>query len=983
MLRALGGPQPVFGKCLTKLCTWFCVPLTCFLCLPASAARIKLPAAHALFLQTSSTPQSPVPKAPKAKTPAVQAKEPAKSPAAVSNTNGANPSSPPSAAGKPATPPPTTKKKTPLPPTPAIVVRGDFRSLLKSSGKAATPAELKTLLAFLTSDKGISYSTVIKNLAPSIVFVTNTVPAGETPVSLIIASTVEGTMPVEVQVSNSEVLQSVSLGGDFSPVSFDSAHPSECPPMDACAVLLAKDGQTIIGEVTGLRLNPRSSAEILVTYKGPISPVPGFIRIWKKDRPPLTFAFVPVKASDTKEEIVEMRQVIAGDFCQKNDNGDCTTEFLKPDEQSIDTCPKGPAGQHSASNPICHVTAAYILDTGDSKFRPALIGQLGADTADITFNAPSNFKPAYLAVDTKYQSYRFAYTPAPSVHSSDLNYESDELSTVCDQVRDPLDATKGIPDCDNTPPGRWSLKSLSNGNELAYVGMQGNLIIARVTAVLGQEPAAIIVSNKTTKKSTIARRTIKPGEDTNLLNVNMTIIDQVTAQRNYGNRIAKRYIAVNLDVTNPTATKVQFNKSALYFDVDYVEAKEQGLTRTGFFQSVAEVSTLGLYQPSVYSAPFVAGRKDKKTPRVARFGLEQNVKNSPENYLSILGSFDYTTEKTDEKLKALELVGSILTNIATGGVVADASGAFRAGTALFSGTFLPGVRGLVLDTSFINRLRSNLVAQTLQETIQVPAKGSTATIVLLPRTGILAFTDAEVPVMIKRVIDVHLVEEVVTPATQTGVKKNECTVGNTEDQARQALGEPTGKTTNPDGSSVFTFSKGPVASVDFNTKGVLVSCKTRTSTEQMDLAKTLVEAKQTLTDLGITASLIELTDSSTVIVDIPGVQKTYHFDAKGAITSDYTFLFKDITSQEDKAQAVLEAFLENKATPLSATRASVISGEAKIQGSAKAGSTSHYHSPDIQNGTVTVTFKNNGAGKSASVVIDKITFQGDKPKGID
>src|SRR5207249_2005061 len=155
-----------------------------------------------------------------------------------------------------------------------------------------------------------------------------------------------------------------------------------------------------------------------------------------------------------------------------------------------------------------------------------------------------------------------------------------------------------------------------------------------------------------------------------------------------------------------------------------------------FRESVNLGVTLGLSQPSVYQPPFVAGREDSKQPRVARFGLEQNVKQSPVNYLSVLGSFDYTTELTDEKLKAVELIGSVLTNIATGGIVADRSGAFRAGTSVLSGTFLPGVRGLVLDTPFINRLRSNLVAQTLQETVQVPAGGSASMIVLLPRTGI-------------------------------------------------------------------------------------------------------------------------------------------------------------------------------------------------------------------------------------------------------
>ena len=353
----------------------------------------------------------------------------------------------------------------------------------------------------------------------------------------------------------------------------------------------------------------------------------------------------------------------------------------------------------------------------------------------------------------------------------------------------------------------------------------------------------------------------------------------------------------------------------------------------------------------------------------------------------MLGSFDYTTTKTDNDLKALELVGSVLTSIATGGIVADASGAFRAGSTVFASTFLPGVRGLVLDTSFINRLRSNLIAQTLQDTIQVPAKGSTTTIVLLPRTGILAFTDAQVPVMIQRVIDVHLVPEVISNVTEPPVKRNECAKGNSKDQTRQALGEPSGVTTNPDDTGLFSYARGPIATVNFDKTGTVSSCSTpRTSEEQMDLDKTLLEAKQTLTDIGVNGTLIPLTDGGTVIVDIPGISKTYHFDAKGNITAPYTFLFKQITAEggnADETQAKFETFLEDKAKPLSSDRSADIKAKASGTGKAKAGVSVTYESPDIQNGSVTVTFKATGAGKSASGVVDKITFQGDQPKNIN
>jgi hypothetical protein len=200
---------------------------------------------------------------------------------------------------------------------------------------------------------------------------------------------------------------------------------------------------------------------------------------------------------------------------------------------------------------------------------------------------------------------------------------------------------------------------------------------------------------------------------------------------------------------------------------------------------------------------------------------------------------------------------------------------------------------------------------------------------------------------------------------------------------RQSLGEPTGSTTNPDGSGTFSYAMGPVATVTFKADGTVETCSTpRTATEQMDLVKTLVEAKQTLTNLGLTDSEIQLVDGSTVIVDIPGISKTYHFDDKGNITTAYTFLFKAITTEAAKAnetQASLEAFLEERA--LTPATKSAITALAKSATGLKAGQSATYPSPDVLNGTVIVTYKNNGAAKPI-VIVDKVTFQGPQPKNI-
>jgi hypothetical protein len=118
-------------------------------------------------------------------------------------------------------------------------------------------------------------------------------------------------------------------------------------------------------------------------------------------------------------------------------------------------------------------------------------------------------------------------------------------------------------------------------------------------------------------------------------------------------------------------------------------------------------------------------------------------------------------------------------------------------------------------------------------------------------------------------------------------------------------------------------------------------------------------------------------------VDIPGIDSTYHFDAKGNITSEYTFLFKQISAEAGKSQDDFQNFLESAAQVLSASRSSAIKARSAIVGNAAAGSIFQYDSPDIQNGSVIVTFKSSGTGKSATVVVDKITFQGDRPKSIN
>jgi hypothetical protein len=210
------------------------------------------------------------------------------------------------------------------PTLPALLVVGDFSSLL-SSDKMATSAELKQLVAFISTDKGHSFPATLEQLAPGFALVRNPSLSGEVAASLLVGSVTAGRAPVQVEISSTNVQQNIVISGDFSEIVNDSS-VSQCSPMDACAILLAADGQSMIGKVTGLRL---SSSEASVTYTAPIAPSPSYVRIGRTRLPSLTFPFIAKKPTESAtQELVQIRQVVSGDFCRKGPTGDCTTDLL-------------------------------------------------------------------------------------------------------------------------------------------------------------------------------------------------------------------------------------------------------------------------------------------------------------------------------------------------------------------------------------------------------------------------------------------------------------------------------------------------------------------------------------------------------------------------------------------------------------------------------------------------------------------------------
>jgi hypothetical protein len=780
-------------------------------------------------------------------------------------------------------------------------------------------------------------------------------PAGN--VTLNITTSTGSTKSIPFTVLASPPVRYSEIPGDFRPFFDDKGNP-----LPVRVSVLTQDLR-VIGQDTQVSFT-RNKMHLFYTQADP-KEIPAWVLVGTAIPGDHLFPFTPTRAPGSDSTVVPYQELIMGDFCLADaplPGGNCTTGLVTVDQHGNSVVPQVPPAKE---------IKAYV-QTADGTFKDATLNAIGPNSADISFTAPQQFKPAWLVLEGKSGAHKFAYTPAPPVQISDLVYTSDDLKIICNIVGKNLA-------CDKTVASDLLLKPIASDTTATFVALQENerehLLVAHIRAPMGLEPTAILVTNTTNNPHTsvIVRRTLKPGGNTNILNVDMTVMDQTTVARNFGQRIAKRYLAVSLEVKNPTVKKLQFNKSALYFDVDYIEAKEKW-GATDFFYEVEDALFLGLNNPSPYTrSDFVKARN----PRLFRFGLEQNVKHSPINYLSILGSYDETTEKTGQDFDTIQLLASIMNTIATGGIAG--TGQFRSATSLLSGVFLPGLKGIVLNDSRINRRRANLVAQTLQEVIAVPPSSPVTTIVLLPRNGILAFYDAQIPVMIQSVKDVHIVPEVVTEVTETPVQKDQCKVGYTKDQTREALGEPTGVITNADGTSVFTYPTGPVASASFEAGGHLISCQQRSNSDQLAQAKTLPEIHQTLTRLGLTFKSIALTDGSVVLADISGVQQTFHFDAKGNKATDYTFLFSQIKTYATGKRDALEAFLQAQGTALSPTRAAeiknFISEKKNVKVAAGQVLQLQYPSPDIQNGKVVVTFKDaeNIAG---------ITFEGDKPEGV-
>ncbi len=639
---------------------------------------------------------------------------------------------------------------------------------------------------------------------------------------------------------------------------------------------------------------------------------------------------------------------------------------------------------------------------------------LSVDRALIELAAEPNFRPSFFHLITKIGGpHTFPFVVARPDVTSQLVFQGFDLPSLFE---------KGS----SCPPLQLSSPSGSRVH-VTQTAVDGSLLFAEVTAPQGQDVNLVVASCPGTRgtsatpaengkeakpetpptpaKSILLRRVAKPAGEQSLLDVNMTPMDQETVQRDFGYRIAQHYYAVQLDLVNRTGKKLQFNKSSLTFDVDYRAVGHR--SRISLFNEDAPaLLTADTFPPNVYKEPFVHyGKKEVEScykrsyiasSKVAkaraknenaigtppddickqvlyRFGIEQTATLSPDNYMAILAAYDYTTEHTDRVLRLIELVGGTLLPLSTGSIIAQVNNtAFRDSVSVLTGTFLPGFRALTLDPARINRLRSNLVGQTMQETVQIPPNGAASTVVLLPRDGILTIRGLEQSVVVDRLVNVHIDPDVVNGVKDAAVPQNHLELGYTADQVRQALGDPPNVTTDANGLLTYTYSKGPYDTVNFNKEGKVFSWAERNLEKQLEQAETLVQALDLLHQNKIDVpTRLSLLNQNTILVDVPGVTKILQYDPKGVHIADYKLLYADIQKAAD-AKPTVSAFEKTLSDLRKAGGGPPSSGDPKVFGDKIT-----FLMPDIQGGSIEAVLPAPVEGvKDADPRIESISFRG-------
>lgn len=778
------------------------------------------------------------------------------------------------------------------------------------------------------------------------------------------AAVSQKTAPVTVPKAPSEHI--VTITGDFSSL---IQNPPTVTSLKAS--LVTDDGTRVDDQSKGKEITAHldNSSQIVVSYTpadSSLIPAVIYLGINSPDTPfPFTITN-PVK-------LPVRRLTVSGDFCQL---------ILANNSIPEDKCGTGlPIGPNPTADSGIE---GYVYSADGTGYTPITVYSLSSNLVDIQYSADPSFHPSWITLSTpavgKQQvkiSATFAYVAASPLIAQNAVYEAEE--SICQQP-------KGGDCADDL-----ILKSLGPelSQEIRALSVDQKLIFASVVARVGQLPETVTVCSPANLCKTldgkspyirIARLTHQPADDQSLLAVSMTQIDQKTVHRTFGAYIAQHYLAVDLTVSNRTEKTLQFDKSAIWFDVDFsgARATSQQEVRNFFSTATADIVPVNPYA----NAFTTTDCRDDKHKDAANntpcenylFGIRQAARVSPLKYSALLDVYDTNTERLDRILRVVQLAGSVADTIATGGIVAQVHNtAFRDSMQIFSGSFLPSFSGILQDTTGTDRLRKNLVNETIQDIVQVGPHNRISTVAILPRDGILAFNGSSKLVVINKIRNVHIDPDVVNGTKDAPVPANHLEVGYTKDQVRQSLGEPQTVSTGTDGSSSFAFAVGPYAKVNFSDQGKVISWDSRSIADQLNAAPTLDAAQSILTSNALSSTKLTLFKGNSVLTDIKGVSAALQYDSSGKHIGDYTLLYQAILKQQNNSvdMATFEKVLGSKKDPPTDTYT-------PNDLPTKKDVTLIYAMPDVVGGTMSVTF--NGpplaSNPNTTPTITKITFLG-------
>jgi hypothetical protein len=533
---------------------------------------------------------------------------------------------------------------------------------------------------------------------------------------------------------------------------------------------------------------------------------------------------------------------------------------------------------------------------------------------NITFDAPVTFQPYTLFFRCGSENFSFPY----------VVYEGDVTRTHI--FIDP--GLKQFCSSTCTLPPEIQLQPAEQGAKAKAVWMTPSRIAVEVTGAITYVPQAIVA--KSTDKQVVARRSLGVVLDSRKTNVSFTVIDSETAKRNFFKRISNNYHVINLELHNPTNKKLQLNKSALWFDVDYAEGIDL----------------------------FSNNPKLKSDGKRFLFGIDHTQRHTPHTFTQVLASFDAQTGKEKTIFDGIEVAGAIMTGLVT---TVDSEN-FSTAVRLLTGILIPGVRNAVMNPEEINRKRANMIAQGLQNIVQIPPRSSISTVVFLPRKGILALMDTSdsasttmVPVIITLIRDVHMDLEVVAEVTEELVAPGIVRSGYTMDQVLQALGGKFISQTDTSGRTSWSFPEGPVKRVVFGKDDTVSDFEPRPIAERLVAGTTkLADVKSWL---GESSSLRKATDGGFIWLAAPEVHRDLRFDDSGTLMAEYQEAYRKLKpyegrSREEFVPAITEAALSDD-------RKAAI--EQKLQ---EAGNPIFLPSPDIVDEVWEVTW---GDGKDPNV----------------